>query len=147
MQILAAAHHLAWAQYPALWICESCAILWLVPRFLRSRMVQGGVLLMLCGLTLNTLVMGMNGGHMPVVGMAPTLHPINSTWQAATSNTHWLFLADQAWLGMFSVGDIVLIGGGTLVLAICTRQIVLSRKPSVQSRPGGLWPFFQSDSW
>lgn len=84
---------------------------------------------MLCGLMLNASVTEANAGQMPVVGMASTLHPMNSTWQAATSNTRLLFLADQAWLGMFSVGDIALIGGGILVLAICMQRIVLSRKP------------------
>ena len=85
---------------------------------------------MLCGLMLNASVTDANAGQMPVVGMASTLYPMNSTWQAATSNTHLLILADQAWLGMFSVGDIALIGGGILVLTICMRRIVLTQKPS-----------------
>lgn len=79
---------------------------------------------MLCGLILNTLVVEMNAGQMPVVGMPRTFQPMNSTWQAATSKTHLPFLADQAWLGMFSVGDITLICGGILVLAICMRRIL-----------------------
>ena len=124
MELLAAAHHLAWTQYPALWLCESCAILWLVLQSLRSRMVRRGVLLMLCGLMLNTVVIVANAGRMPVVGMPRTLRPMNSTWQAATSNTRLPFLADQAWLAMFSVGDIALIGGGILVLAIYVRRIL-----------------------
>ena len=121
---LAAAHHLAWTQYPALWLCESCCILWLVLRSIQSRLVQGGVLLMLCGLMLNALVTEVNAGHMPVVGMSSRAHPLSSTWQAATSNTRLPFLADQRQLGMFSVGDIALLSGGILVVAICMRRIL-----------------------
>jgi len=79
---------------------------------------------MLCGLMLNTLVIELNAGQMPVVGMPRTFHPMNSTWHAATSNTRLLFLADQAWLGMFSVGDIALICGGILVLTVWVRRIL-----------------------
>ena len=39
-----------------IWLCESCAILWLVVRVVRSSWVRAGVLLMLCGLMLNGLV-------------------------------------------------------------------------------------------
>ena len=127
MHFLAAAHHLAWTQHPALWLCESCAILWLVLRFVRSRVVRSGVLLMLSGLMLNALVTNVNSGRMPVVGMPSTLHPMNSTWQAATSNTRLAFLADQARLGMFSVGDIALLVGGILVVAICIRRLLRIR--------------------
>ena len=90
----------------------------------QSRLVRGGVLLMLCGLMLNALVTGANAGRMPVVGMPSTLHPMNSTWQAATSHTRLAFLADQAWMGMFSVGDIALLLGGIFVVAICVRRIL-----------------------
>lgn len=82
---------------------------------------------MLCGLTLNALVIEVNAGQMPVVGMPRTLHPINLTWQAATSNTRLPFLADQARLRMFSVGDITLICGSILVLAIWVRRILMIR--------------------
>lgn len=77
---------------------------------------------MLCGLMLNALVTEVNAGRMPVVGMPSTLHPMNSTWQAATPHTRLAFLGDQAWLGMFSVGDIVLLVGGIFVVAICMRR-------------------------
>ena len=30
------AHQLAWMEHPAIWLCESCAILWLVLRLVRS---------------------------------------------------------------------------------------------------------------
>jgi hypothetical protein len=117
MNILSAAHHLAWTQYPTIWLCESCAILWLVLRAFRSPWIRAGVLLMLCGLMLNALVTEANAGTMPVVGMPSRLHPASPTWRAATSNTRLPFLADQARLGLFSVGDFVLLFGGILVFA------------------------------
>jgi hypothetical protein len=77
---------------------------------------------MLCGLMLNALVTDANAGAMPVVGMPSTLHPMSSMWRAATSNTRLAFLADQARLGLFSVGDIVLLFGGIIIVAICLQR-------------------------
>lgn len=122
VNLLSAAHHLAWTQHPTIWLCESCAILWLVLRVVRSRWVRVGVLQMLCGLMLNALVTEANAGTMPVVGMPPTLHPASPVWQAATSATRLAFLADQARLGLFSIGDLVLLSGGILIVAICLRR-------------------------
>ena len=56
MNLLSAAHHLAWTQHPTIWLCESFAILWLVLRMVRSTWARVGVMQMLCGLTLNALV-------------------------------------------------------------------------------------------
>jgi hypothetical protein len=52
------AHQLAWMEHPAIWLCESCAILWLVLRVVRSPLVRTGVLLMLCGLGMNAFSNG-----------------------------------------------------------------------------------------
>ena len=122
MNLLSAAHHLAWTQHPTVWLCESCAILWLVLRAVRSPWVRVGVLQMLCGLMLNALVTEANSGAMPVVGIPSTLHPASPVWQAATSETRLAFLADQAWLGLFSIGDLVLLSGGFLIVAVCLRR-------------------------
>jgi len=127
VNLLSAAHHLAWAQHPTIWLCESCAILWLVVRAVRSSWVRIGVLFMLAGLTLNALVTDANAGVMPVVGMPPTLHPVSPMWHAATSKTQLVFLADQAQLGLFSIGDLVMIFGGVLIVAICLRRALGSR--------------------
>ena len=102
---------------------ESCAILWLVLRAVRSPWVRAGVLLVLCGLMLNGVVTAANGGTMPVVGIPSTFHPVSSMWKAATSSTRLPFLADQARLGLFSVGDLVMLFGGLLiVVVICLHQ-------------------------
>ena len=78
---------------------------------------------MLCGLLLNALVTQANAGTMPVVGIPPTVHPAGPVWHHATPNTRLAFLADQAGLGLFSIGDLVLLSGGVLVIAICLRRL------------------------
>jgi hypothetical protein len=130
VNLLSAAHHLAWTQHPTIWLCESCAILWLVVRTVRSRWVRAGVLLMLCGLALNALVTEANAGAMPVVGMPSALHPAGPMWRAATSTTRLPFLADQARLGLFSVGDLVMLCGGILIVTICLYRTLKVEVPN-----------------
>lgn len=122
MNLLSAVHQLAWTQHPTIWLCESCAILWLVIRAVRSPWVRTGVLLVLCGLMLNGVVTAANAGTMPVVGMPSTLHPASPMWRAATSKTRLPFLADQARLGLFSAGDLMMFFGGILIVAICLQS-------------------------
>src|ERR1019366_1214960 len=97
-------------------------------RAVRSPWVRAGVLLVLCGLMLNGLVTAANAGTMPVVGMPSTLHPVSPMWRAATSKTRLRFLADQARLGMFSVGDLVMLFGGFLIVAICLHRALKMHK-------------------
>jgi hypothetical protein len=122
VHFILAAHHLAWMEHPAIWLCESCAILWLVLRVVRSPLARTGVLLMLCGLGMNAVVTDVNAGSMPVVGMPSTVRPVSPMWQGATLHTRLPLLADQARLGLFSIGDIALLFGGILVVAICLRR-------------------------
>jgi hypothetical protein len=122
VHFILSAHQLAWMQHPAIWLCESCAILWLVLRLIQSPGVRTGVLLMLCGLGMNALVTDTNAGSMPVVGMPSTVRPKSPMWQGATLQTRLPLLADQARLGLFSIGDIALILGGMLILVICMRR-------------------------
>jgi len=124
MHFLSAAHQLAWTQYPAVWLCECCAILWLVLRSFRSPWARAGVLMMICGLAMNAMVTDANAGTMPVVGMPPTIRPVSPMWHAATTHTRLSMLADQASLGLFSVGDVVLLFGGALIFAICIRRTI-----------------------
>ena len=122
MNLLSAVHQLAWTQHPTIWLCESCAILWLVIRAVHSPWVRAGVLLMLCGLMLNGVVTAANAGTMPVVGMPSTLHPASPMWRVATSKTRLPFLADQARFGLFSAGDLMMLFGGILIVAICLHR-------------------------
>jgi uncharacterized membrane protein YkgB len=82
---------------------------------------------MLCGLMLNAVVTQANAGTMPVVGVPPTVRPAGPVWHLATANTRLAFLADQAGLGLFSIGDLVLLAGGILVVAICLRRVLRAR--------------------
>src|ERR1700736_2212765 len=122
MHFVTMAHQLAWMEHPAIWLCASCAILWLVLRVVGSPLVRTGVLLMLCGLGMNALVTDTNAGSMPVVGMPSTVVPASPMWQSTTFQTRMPLLADQARLGMFSIGDIALLFGGILIVAICLRR-------------------------
>ena len=116
-----------------IWLCASCAILWLVLRVVRSPLVRTGVLLMLCGLGMNALVTDSNAGSMPVVGMPATVRPASPMWQGATLQTRLPLLADQARLGLFSIGDIALLFGGILVVVICLRRTLERRRQDVQT--------------
>jgi hypothetical protein len=140
VHLLSAAHQLAWTQHPAIWLCESCAILWLMLRAVRSPWVRAGVLLVLCGLMLNGMVTAANAGTMPVVGMPSTLHPVSPMWRAATSKTRLPFLADQARLGLFSVGDLVMLFGGILIVAICLHRTLKMQGGLVYKRLGWILP-------
>ena len=140
MNLLSAAHQLAWTQHPEIWLAESCAILWLVVRAVQSPWVRAGVLLMLCGLMLNALVTEANAGTMPVVGMPPTCRPASPMWQAATSHTRLPFLADQARFGLFSVGDLVMLFGSILIVAICLHRTLLTRHCPGKSANLQMWP-------
>jgi hypothetical protein len=135
------AHQLAWMEYPAIWLCVSCAILWLVLRVVRSPLVRTGVLLMLCGLGMNALVTHTNAGSMPVVGMPSTVRPASPMWQGATFQTRMPLLADQAQLGMFSIGDIVLLGGGMLIVTICMRRKLEGARQEVRKKTDYSGPF------
>jgi hypothetical protein len=122
VHFVTAMHQLAWMEHPAIWLCESCAILWLVLRAVRSPLARTGVLLMLGGLMMNALVTDANAGSMPVIGMPSTVRPASPMWHGATLHTRLPLLADQAWLGLFSIGDIALVFGGLLIVAICLRR-------------------------
>jgi len=90
---------------------------------------------------LNGLVTTANAGTMPVVGMPSTLHPVSPMWRAATSTTRLPFLADQARLGMFSVGDLVMLFGGILiVVAICLHPALKMQGGLVYKRLGWILP-------
>jgi hypothetical protein len=136
VHFVTAAHQLAWMQHPAIWLCESCAILWLVLRVVRSPFVRTGVLLMVCGLGTNALVTDINAGSMPVVGMPSTVRPASAMWQRATLETRLPLLADQAGLGLFSIGDIALLFGGILIVAICLRRRLERVRQDVQTAEG-----------
>jgi hypothetical protein len=125
-------------QHPVIWLFECCAILWLVVRSIRSVLVRIGVLLMLCGLGMNALVTDANAGSMPVIDMPSSMRPVSPLWQAATSQTRLSALADQAQLGLFSIGDISLLFGGTLIVVICFRRTLIRSAARRANRLAGV---------
>ena len=141
MRFVTMAHQLAWMEHPAIWLCECCAILWLVLRAVRSPVVRTGVLLMLCGLGMNALATDTNAGSMPVVGMPSTVRPASPMWQSATVQTRMPLLVDQARLGLFSIGDIALLGGGILIVAICLRRTLERTRQEVRQKTDYSGPF------
>jgi hypothetical protein len=72
---------------------------------------------------MNALVMDTNAGSMPVIGMSSSVHPASPMWHGATFKTRLPLLADQARLGLFSVGDMTLLLGGILIVALCSRRM------------------------
>jgi len=51
-------------------------------------------------------------------------------WHAATPKTPLAFLADQAQLGLFSIGDLVMLLGGILIVGICLRGSLKNDPPA-----------------
>jgi hypothetical protein len=96
---------------------------------------------MLCGLGMNALVTDTNAGAMPVVGMPSTVRPASPMWESATFQTRMPLLADQARLGLFSIGDIVLLGGGILIVAICLRRTRERTRQEVRKKADYSGPF------
>jgi hypothetical protein len=108
-------------EHPAIWLCVSCAIL--------ARVACGSIPRGSDRRSGNALRPGnecsSNGhqcGSMPEIGMPSSVHPASPMWHAA-SQTRLPLLADQARLGLFSVGDIALLLGGILIVAICLRRV------------------------
>jgi len=65
------------------------------------------------------------------LGMSSTLHPASPMWRAATPKTRLAFLADQEQLGLFSVGDLAMLFGGILIVAICLSRRFKMRAASI----------------
>src|ERR1700750_3120103 len=96
---------------------------------------------MLCGLGVNALVTGTNAGAMPVVGMPSTVRPASPMWESATFQTRMPLLADQARLGLFSIGDIVLLSGGILIVTIFLRRKLERALQEVRKKTDNSGPF------
>lgn len=107
-----------WIANPAQWFIVAVAALWLTSRVVTSRSARWARLLSIVGLCLNASVTNANGGTMPVVGMPERFIAASTLWQRAGAHTRLIFLADQHSLWYFSIGDLLLIGGG-IVLVFC----------------------------
>jgi hypothetical protein len=66
---------------------------------------------LIVGEMLNASVTLVNGGSMPVVGLAPSFIAPAPIWHVAQANDRLLFLADHISMYSFSIGDLVLLVG------------------------------------
>lgn len=107
-----------WMGHPMEWFVIACAAVWFTRKAVTSGPAKWARLISIVGLCLNASVTNANGGTMPVVGMPARFVAASTLWQRAGSHTRLLFLADQHCLWYFSVGDLLLIGGG-IVLVVC----------------------------
>jgi hypothetical protein len=107
---------LVWRAYPGVVTCEAfwLSLVW----FIRSKGLirYSGGRIVLLGVVANALVTELNGGVMPVVGLPVYFRAVSPIWQPAQTSNHWLWLADQASLHFFSIGDLALIGGGSMFI-------------------------------
>ena len=70
---------------------------------------------------LNALVTDAKAGAMPVVSMPSTLHPLRARCGRRRHRKPGSpFLGDRVQLGLFSVGDLVMVFGGILIDADAT---------------------------
>jgi len=134
------AHQLAWMEHPAIWLCESCAILWLVLRVVRSPLVRTGVLLMLCGLGMNALVTDTNAGSMPVSECRP-----QCVQQARCGRVRHFKRGCQYWQIKHGSDCLVsatsLCSAGILIVAICLRQTLERARQEVRKKTDYSGPF------
>jgi len=84
----------------------------------------------LAGVVLNGLVILANGGRMPVVSYHSDYY--GTLWQPATSQTHYVFLADQPFFGYASFGDIVIVVGVVVVVASALYGRLRGERPLVR---------------
>jgi len=63
---------------------------------------------------------------MPAVGIPSGVRPIHPIWNVSGKG-QWLVLADQAALYRFSIGDLLLITGGLVVLSCLVYKLVRRR--------------------
>ena len=105
-----------WKAHPDITICALfwLSIVWMT--YSMKVMSRPAGLLILLGAVSNAVVTLFNGGVMPVVGMPRSFSPVFPVWQQAHANHGLLLLADHASLGYFSIGDLLLIAGGSILL-------------------------------
>jgi hypothetical protein len=113
---------LLWKAHPDLMICAAfwLCVIWTIHA--KNLIRYGAGLIILMGVVLNATVTELNGGVMPVVGMPNQFRAAAPIWQSAQTNNHLLFLADHASLHFFSIGDLVLLGGASLLLVANLHQ-------------------------
>jgi hypothetical protein len=128
---------LVWKAHPGLGICAAfwLSVIWIIHSKSLTRHSAG--LVVLFGVVLNAVVTELNDGVMPVVGMPKHFHAASPIWQTAQTSSYLLVLADKASLHFFSIGDLMLIAGASmLLLGTCVRQRQSSAADAATCRSG-----------
>jgi lipoprotein signal peptidase len=114
--ILALFLSVLWKAYPDTAICALfwLSIVWIT--YSTKLVSRPAGLLILLGAVSNAVVTVFNGGVMPVVGMPNSFSPVFPVWQQAHGTHGLLLLADHASLYYFSIGDVLLIAGASMLL-------------------------------
>ena len=105
----------AYMAFPSLWLAVALwlaagAMVYAWAHLLRQRAIPlYGLVLVAAGVVSNGLVMLVNGGVMPVIGMSSELD--SGTWRSAEHGGHLLFLADRMSLAGASPGDLLILAG------------------------------------
>jgi hypothetical protein len=118
-----------WKAHPDIAIC---ALFWLSIVWMTHSMKlvsRPAGFLILLGAVSNAVVTVFNGGVMPVVGMPRSFSPLFPVWQRAHASHGLLLLADHASLHYFSMGDLFLIAGGSMLLIAKLRDKFHSSVP------------------
>jgi hypothetical protein len=116
VMLLALLLSVLWKVHPDV---ELCALFWLSTVWMTYSMKlvsRPAGLLILLGAVSNAVVTVLNGGVMPVVGMPHSLSPLFPVWQRAHASNGLLLLADNAALHYFSMGDLFLIAGTSMLM-------------------------------
>ena len=120
---------LVWKAHPSVVVCAAfwLSVIWIIHSKSLIRHFAG--LIVLLGVVLNAVVTELNGGVMPVVGMTMSFHTASPIWQAAQTSSHLIVLADNASLNFFSIGDLTLITGASMLLLAKLYQTLVEPKP------------------
>ena len=120
---------LVWKAHPSVVVCAAfwLSLIWIIHS--KSLIRHSAGLIVLLGVVLNAVVTELNGGVMPVVGMPKYFHTASPIWQAAQTSNHVLVLADKASLHFFSIGDLTLIAGTSMLLLAKLYQTLAGSKP------------------
>jgi hypothetical protein len=120
---------LVWKAHPNVVVCAAfwLSVIWIIHS--KSLIRHSAGLIVLLGVVLNAVVTELNGGVMPVVGMPMSFHTASPIWQAAQTSSHLIVLADNASLHFFSIGDLTLIAGASILLLAKLYQTLAGSRP------------------
>jgi hypothetical protein len=100
----------------ALWLVAAALVFYWAQLLRQKAIPTHGAMLVGTGAILNGLVIMVNGGVMPVIGMEAGTD--GGAWRSAEHGGHLLFLADRMALAGASPGDLMILAGMLMTLAV-----------------------------